>query len=361
MQEIKIESIRIGAAHPPFVIAEMSGNHGQDMNKALRLVDAAAQAGAHALKLQTYTADTMTLDIEEGEFFIDDPANPWRGQSLHTLYQQAYTPWEWHAPLFERARSQGMVAFSTPFDASSVEFLETLDVPCYKIASFENGDIPLIQQVAATGKPIIMSTGTATLDELTDAVSAARNAGCKDLILLKCTSNYPANPEDANLKTLPFLEERFDCVTGVSDHTLGTVVPVASVALGGRVIEKHLTLDRAEKEIDAAFSLEPREFKELVQQTRLAWLALGTVCCEPSERERASRRHRRSLYIVKDIKAGQKFTPSHLRAIRPGAGLPPKHIDHVVGAIAALDAERGTPLSWKLVQTEPPRNSGEQS
>lgn len=361
MHEIKIESVRIGASHPPFVIAEMSGNHGQDIDKALRLVDAAAQAGAHALKLQTYTADTMTLDIAEGDFFIDDANSLWRGQSLYSLYQQAYTPWEWHEALFERARAHGMIAFSTPFDDSSVEFLETLNVPCYKIASFENGDIPLIQQVAATGKPLILSTGTATLQELTDAVSAARDAGCNDLILLKCTSNYPADPEDANLLTLPFLEQHFHCVTGVSDHTLGTVVPIASIALGARVIEKHLALDRTEQDVDAAFSLEPHEFARLVQQARLAWTALGTICCEPSERELASRRHRRSLYVVQDIKAGQLFTPSHLRAIRPGAGLPPKHLKDVIGSIAAVDAARGTPLSWDLVRTASAQHSGGQS
>jgi N-acetylneuraminate synthase len=354
MYEIKIESVPIGASHPPFVIAEMSGNHGQSLDKALRLVDAAADAGAHALKLQTYTADTMTLDINEGDFFIDDPNSLWHGQSLYALYQQAYTPWEWHEALFERARKHGMIAFSTPFDASSVDFLETLNVPCYKIASFENGDIPLIQKVAATDKPLIMSTGTATLEELADAVSAARDAGCNDLILLKCTSNYPANPEDANLLTLPFLEKTFECITGVSDHSPGTVVPVTSVALGARVIEKHLTLDRADKDIDAAFSLEPQEFKQLVQQSRLAWEALGTVCCEPAERELAARRHRRSLYIVQDIKAGERFTPDHIRAIRPGAGLPPKHFNDIIGSIAAVDAARGTPLSWDIVQAGGP-------
>ncbi len=349
MKEIRIGPYGIGADHPPFLIAELSGNHGHDLDKAMRLVDAAADAGAHALKLQTYTADTMTLDMAEGDFFIDDPNSLWRGQSLYELYQKAYTPWDWHAPIFERARARGMVAFSTPFDETAVDFLENLHVPCHKIASFENGDIPLIRRVAATGKPLIISTGTATLEELTEAVEAARGAGCVDLILLKCTSNYPAEPEEANLATLPHLAKMFDCVVGLSDHTRGTAVPVAAVALGARVIEKHLTLDRQDKDVDAEFSLEPAEFLQMVQDARLAWLALGHVCCEPTEREQGARRHRRSLYVVRDVKEGEPFSKQNIRAIRPGAGLPPKLLDAVIGRTAIRAVKRGTPLDWTLI------------
>lgn len=355
MNPIRIGSHLVGPDHPPFVIAEMSGNHGHDLDKALRLVDAAATAGAHALKLQTYTADTMTLDLREGDFFIDDPRSLWRGHSLYELYQIAYTPWEWHLPLFERARSLGMVAFSTPFDASAVDFLETLDVPCHKIASFENGDLPLIRKVAATGKPLIMSTGTATLEELTEAVLAAREAGCRDLILLKCTSNYPADPQDANLLTVPALARKFDCVAGISDHTLGTAVSVAAVALGARVVEKHFALDRAGGDVDAAFSLEPAELAQLVQDTRKAWIALGHVSFDLAESEKASRKHRRSLYIAQDVRAGETLTRQNVRAIRPGAGLPPKHLDEILGRVALRDLPKGTPLAWDLLQPLNPR------
>lgn len=348
MRELKIGSYRIGEAQVPFVIAEMSGNHGHDLAKALRMVDAAADAGVHALKLQTYTADTMTLDIRDGEFYISDPDSLWQGHSLHELYRKAYTPWEWHKPIFDRAIQLGMLPFSTPFDASAVDFLEQLNVPCYKIASFENGDLPLIRKVAATGKPLIMSTGTATLEELTQAVAAARGAGCRDLVLLKCTSNYPARPEDANLATLPFLAEQFDCVVGISDHTLGTTVPVAAVALGARVIEKHFTLDRAEGEIDAAFSLEPDELSHLVHDTRLAWQAVGHVCCEPLACERNARLHRRSLYVVRDVAAGERLTAAHIRSIRPGNGLEPRYYEAVIGAVATRDLRRGMPLETEM-------------
>ena len=349
MKTLHIGSLAIGPDHPPFVIAEMSGNHGHDLDKALRLVDAAADAGAHALKLQTYTADTMTLDLREGDFFIDDPKSLWRGHSLYELYQKAYTPWDWHIPLFERARARGLAAFSTPFDESAVDFLETLEVPCYKIASFENGDLPLIRRVAATGKPILMSTGTATLAELTEAVAAVRDAGGQDLILLKCTSSYPADPEDAHLATLPELARRFDCIAGLSDHTLGNAVSIAAVALGARVIEKHFTLNRADGDIDSAFSLEPAELAALVRDTRQAWLAIGSVCFDLSEREQASRRHRRSLYVSQDVKAGEPFTRANVRSIRPGAGLPPKHFDEILGCTAACDIRKGSPLAWDMV------------
>jgi pseudaminic acid synthase len=354
MHEISIASFRLSPSAPPWVIAELSGNHNQNLDRALALIDAAAAAGAHALKLQTYTADTMTLDLAEGDFVIHDPDSPWYGQSLYKLYQQAHTPWDWHAPIFERARERGLIPFSTPFDETSVDFLESLDVPCYKIASFENGDIPLIRRVAATGKPLLMSTGTATLDEVAAAVAAARAAGCKDLVLLKCTSNYPADPEDANLATLPYLQETFDCVVGISDHTRSNAVPVAAVALGARVIEKHLTLSRSEGGVDAAFSLEPHEFKLMAADVRLAWTALGKVCCEPTAREQSARRHRRSLYVVVDVQAGELFSTENVRAIRPGAGLPPKYLDNILGQPAACEIKRGTPLSWAMLRDAAP-------
>jgi N-acetylneuraminate synthase len=349
MNDIQIGQHAIGSGHPPFIIAEMSGNHGQSLDKALRLVDAAAEAGAHALKLQTYTADTMTLDLQDEDFFIRDPHSLWQGSSLYELYQKASTPWDWHKPIFHRALQRGLIPFSTPFDSSSVALLESLDVPCYKIASFENGDLPLIRQVAATGKPLIMSTGTATLEELTEAVEAARSAGCRDLILLKCTSNYPSVAADVNLATIPFLMKHFNCLAGISDHTLGTLVPVAAVALGACVVEKHLTLSREEGTIDAAFSLEPDELKRLVHETELAWQAVGRVCCEPLASEQATRRHRRSLYVVQDVRAGETLTPENVRAIRPNAGLPPKYYDQVIGAVAVRDLPRGTPLSLDMV------------
>ena len=353
MKPLRIGTRDIGPGQPPFIIAEMSGNHGHSLDKALRLVDAAADAGAHALKLQTYTADTITLDVPDGDFYIDDPKSLWRGRSLHELYQQAYTPWEWHAPLFERARSRGLLAFSTPFDPTAIDFLESLDVPCHKIASFENGDLPLIRQAAATGKPLIMSTGTATLAELEEAVAAARSAGCRDLVLLKCTSHYPADPKDANLLTLPALAEKFHCLAGLSDHTLGTAVSVAAVALGACVIEKHLTLSRADGDVDAAFSLEPAELARLVEDTRKAWLALGQVRFDLTESEQASRKHRRSLFVTRDLTAGEPFTPLNLRSVRPATGLPPKHLDEILGRRAARDLKKGTPLAWDMVQPPP--------
>jgi len=349
MNDIRIGQHLIGPDHPPFIIAEMSGNHGQDLDKALRLVDAAAAAGAQALKLQTYTAATMTLDRAEGAFLIDDPGNLWRGQSLYQLYEKAHTPWEWHAPLFEHARRQGLIPFSTPFDASAVDFLESLEVPCYKIASFENGDLPLIRRVAATGKPLILSTGMATLAELVEAVETARAAGCRDLVLLKCTSSYPAEPTDANLLTLPHLAQLFDCQAGLSDHTLGTAVAVAGVALGARVIEKHFTLNRAEADVDAAFSLEPRELEQLVLDTRMAWQALGRVNYGPTDKERASRRFRRSLYIARDLQAGEVLTRDCLSCVRPAEGLAPRYLEMILGRTLRQAVKKGTPLSWELI------------
>lgn len=349
-KSITIGTRQVGLDHPPFVIAEMSGNHNQSLDRALAIVEAAAQAGAHALKLQTYTADTMTLDIGDGEFFIEDPNSLWKGASLHKLYQQAYTPWEWHAPIFQRAKELGMLAFSTPFDESAVDFLESLDVPCHKIASFENTDLTLIRKVAATGKPMIISTGMASVAELDESVRAAREAGCQDLILLKCTSTYPATPENTNIRTIPHLRELFGTEVGLSDHTMGAGVAVASVALGAVVIEKHFTLSRADGGVDSAFSMEPAEMAALVIESERAWQSLGKVKYGTSSaQEEKSKVYRRSLYISRDLKAGEMLDASSVRAIRPGLGLAPKFIDMVMGKAVKCDVKRGTPVSWDLL------------
>jgi len=346
---IKIDNREIGVNVPPFVIAEMSGNHNQSLDRALEIVDAAAKAGAHALKIQTYTADTMTLDLDEGEFFISDPNSLWKGKSLYKLYEEAYTPWEWHKSIFDRCRELGIIGFSTPFDDTAVDFLETLDVPCYKIASFENTDIPLIRKVAATGKPMIISTGMATVAELDETVRSAREAGCKDLILLKCTSTYPATAENTNIQTIPHMRELFGCEVGLSDHTMGVGVSIASVALGATVIEKHLTLNRADGGVDSSFSVEPIEMSQLVIETERAWQAIGQVYYGPTVVEKKSTQFRRSLYVVQNLKAGDVLTQENLRAIRPGLGLPPKYYDQVLGKAVKQDVRRGTALSWSLL------------
>ena len=333
----------------PFIIAEMSGNHNQSLGRALEIVEAAARTGAHAIKLQTYTADTMTLDLKEREFFISDDRSPWKGQSLYDLYKIAHTPWDWHQPIFDCAKKHGLICFSTPFDETAVDFLEKLGAPIYKIASFENTDLPLIQRVAATGKPLIISTGMATQEELDESVDAARKAGCKDLTLLKCTSTYPATPENSNLLTIPYLRDRYGCGIGLSDHTLGIGVAISSVALGATVIEKHFTLKRSDGGVDAAFSLEPREMKLLVEETCRAWQALGKVFVSPTESEKSSITFRRSLYIVKDMKAGDVLTKENVRAIRPGLGMPIKYIDQVLGRPVRVQVARGTPLNWELI------------
>lgn len=346
---IKIAGRAIGRNHAPFVIAEMSGNHNQSLERALEIVDAAARTGAHALKIQTYTPDTMTLDLDEREFHISDPNSLWAGTSLYTLYGEAYTPWEWHKPIFDRARELGIIAFSTPFDDTAVDFLESLDVPCYKIASFENTDLPLIRRAAVTGKPLIISTGMATVAELDETVRAAREAGCKDLILLKCTSTYPATAENTNISTIPHLRELFGCEVGLSDHTMGVGVSVASVALGATVIEKHFTLNRADGGVDSTFSMEPDEMTQLVVETERAWQALGQVSYGPTEKEKKSIVFRRSLYVVKDLKAGEMLTQQNVHAIRPGLGLPTKYLEVVLGKIVKQDVKRGTALEWKML------------
>ncbi|MDD5085020.1 MAG: pseudaminic acid synthase [Candidatus Omnitrophica bacterium] len=338
----------IGIQYQPFVVAEMSGNHNRSLDKALALVDAAARAGAHAVKTQTYTPDTITLDIAQREFIISDPESLWNGRSLYELYSEAYTPWEWHEPIFKRCKKLGLIYFSTPFDATAVDFLETLEVPCYKIASFENIDLPLIRKVAATGKPLIVSTGMATLEELRETVDTVYREGTRDLILLKCTSAYPAKAENANLLTLPHMRELFQCHVGLSDHTLGTEVAVASVALGATVIEKHLKLDLESEGVDSVFSVKPAELRELVTRTENAWRALGSVKYGPTEAEKKSLPFRRSLYVVKDIKKGEQLTNENVRSIRPGYGLPPKFLNDVLGKRVSRDVKRGTPLKWDL-------------
>jgi N-acetylneuraminate synthase len=327
----------------------MSGNHNQSLDRALNIVEAAADAGAHALKLQTYTADTITLDVGEGEFFISDEQSLWKGASLYHLYQQAYTPWEWHQPIMERARQRGLVCFSSPFDESAVDFLEGLDVPAFKIASFENNHLPLIRKAAATGKPLIISSGMATLAELDEAVRAAREAGCRDLVLLKCTSTYPASPENSNVLTIPHLRALFGCEVGLSDHTMGVGASVAAVAHGATVIEKHVTLDRTDGGVDSTFSLEPQELRALVIETERAWQSLGQVSYGPSEAETKSVVFRRSLYVAQDLKAGDVLTPETMRCVRPGLGLPPKYYEILLGRRVNQDLKKGTPMAWHVI------------
>lgn len=346
---IQIGPHQVGPSHPPFIVAEMSGNHNQSLSRALAIVEAAAKAGAHAIKIQTYTADTMTLDLAEGDFFISDPNSLWKGQSLYELYQSAHTPWEWHQPIFDRARELGIIPFSTPFDATAVDFLEELGVPCFKIASFENTDIPLIKRVAATGKPLIISTGMASIAELEESVAAARAAGCESLILLKCTSTYPADPRDIHIATIPHMRQLFRCEVGLSDHTRGLGVSVASVALGASMIEKHFTLDRSEGGVDAPFSAEPDELREMVTGTQNAWLSLGQVNYGVGEKETQSIIFRRSLYVVEDMVAGEMLTAHNVRAIRPGMGLAPKYFDRFLGKRVCKNVSKGTPLSWDLI------------
>lgn len=349
MTEISILNKKIGCGHVPFIIAEMSGNHNQSLERALEIVEIAAKTGAHALKIQTYTADTMTLNVKGKGFDIEDEGNIWKGKNLYELYKEAYTPWEWHKPIFDRARELGIIPFSTPFDETAVDFLEELDVELYKIASFENTDIPLIKKVAATGKPMIISTGMATVAELDETVRAAREAGCKDLILLKCTSTYPATPDNTNISTIPHMRELFNVQVGLSDHTMGTGVAVASVALGATVIEKHFTLSRTDGGVDAAFSMEPDEMAALVLETERAWQAMGNITYGATEKEKASLKFRRSIYVARDIAEGEEFTQENIRVIRPGYGLAPKYYDRVLGGKASKSLKAGTPLDWEML------------
>lgn len=338
----------IGTDLPAYVIAELSANHNQKFDEAVRIIKAAHEAGADAIKLQTYTPDTLTINCDN-EYFRIGKGTIWEGKNLYQLYTEAFTPWEWQPKLKQVANDLGLDCFSTPFDFTAVDFLEKMDVPAYKIASFELVDIALIRKVAQTGKPLIMSTGMASFEEIEEAVRAFRNAGGTELALLKCTSAYPSPPEEMNLRTIPQLSETFGVPVGLSDHTLGIAVPVAAVTLGACIIEKHLTLSRSVPGPDSAFSLEPQEFKEMVQAIRIAEKALGEVNYQVTEKEKASRVFRRSLFVVKDVKAGNVFTEENVRSIRPGYGLPPKYLAEVLGRKAACDIPRGTPLRWEEI------------
>ena len=348
-KEFNISNRLVGCGNLPFVIAEMSGNHNQSLDRALEIVHAAAKAGAHAIKLQTYTADTITLDVHTDDFSISDKNSIWNGRNLHDLYRLAYTPWEWHAPIMQQAHALGMVCFSSPFDETAVDFLETLNVPAYKIASFENNHLPLIRKVAATGKPMIISTGMATVSELGEAVGAAREAGCKDLVLLKCTSTYPASPKNCNVLTIPHLRQLFGCEVGLSDHTMGVGVSIAAVAHGASVIEKHFTLSRADGGVDSAFSLEPDELRSLIVETERAWQSLGEVKYGPTETEKKSLIFRRSLYVARDIKAGEVFTADNLRVVRPGHGLHPRFYETFLGKRVSRDVNKGDAVVWGML------------
>jgi pseudaminic acid synthase len=346
---MKIENRLIGSGSKPFIIAEMSGNHNQSLEKALQIVEAAAKCGVDALKIQTYTADTMTLDIAENEFFIQDKNSLWNGNSLYSLYEKAHTPWDWHKPIFDKCKECGIIGFSSPFDATAVDFLETLDVPFYKIASFENTDLPLLKKVAQTGKPVIVSTGMANVAEIFEAVKVLKDNGCSDIILLKCTSEYPALPSDANLATIPHLRQLFpDCKIGLSDHTMGIGVSVAAVALGATVIEKHFTLDRQEGGVDSAFSMNVNEMKLLVEESAIASQAVGAVHYGISQKEKSSLVFRRSLYIVEDVKIGDVLSSKNMRAIRPGLGLSPKYYDMLLGKKVSKNLKKGTAISWDI-------------
>lgn len=346
---VVIQNKTIGLNYKPFIIAEMSANHEQSLEKALAIVEGVAKTGADAIKLQTFRPESMTLDVRSPDFFIGDKNNLWHGQTLYELYQKAYLPWEWHAPIFARAKELGLIALSTPFDPSAVDFLETLDVPCYKIGSCENKDIPLIQKAAKTGKPLIISTGMATVIELAEAVQAAREAGCQDLTLLKCTCAYPSDPKESNLRTLVHMKELFNCEVGISDHSEGIGVSLAAIALGATVIEKHVTLAEDDQSLDAAFSLTIEQLHNLVTESKRVWEALGEIKYGPSPSEEASLRYRRSLYVCNDVKEGEILTPENVRPIRPGFGLEPKFYSFVIGKKAQKDLKKGEPFTWDMV------------
>lgn len=348
--DLKIAQYDVGRAHPPFVIAEMSGNHNGSLDGALAIVDAVAGTGAQAIKLQTYTPDTITIRADTPAFRVTDEHGLWGGRNLYQLYEEAHTPWEWHGPIFERAREHGLIPFSAPFDPTAVEFLESLDVALYKTASAEIVDLPLIREVARTGKPMVMSTGMATLSEIEAALDAAREVGSGEVVLLACTASYPADPADARLANIALLQEAFGVPVGLSDHTLGIGVSVAAVALGAVVLEKHVTLDRAAGGVDAEFSLDPGEMTLLAAESHRAWqAATGTAHLGPTEDEQAVLRLRRSLFVVEDVKAGDPVGPANVRSIRPAGGLAPDAMGTVTGRTFVRDVERGTPLTWDLI------------
>lgn len=346
MKDIKVSDRIIGHNVKPFIIAEMSGNHNQSLERALRIVKIAADCGADAIKLQTYTPDTMTIP---GAFIINDESSLWHGRELHDLYKEAYTPWEWHEHIFNHAKELGMIAFSTPFDESSVDFLESLDVPIYKVASFENTDLPLLKKIASTGKPIIMSTGAANISDIDEGVRTLRNHGAKEIVLLKCTSTYPATPENTNLNTIPHLRELFGCQVGLSDHTMGIGAAIGAVVLGATIVEKHFTLNRADGGVDSAFSIEPDELKALVIESERAFLAKGTISYGVLASEKKSLNFKRSIYVIKNIESGDIFTTENTRVIRPGNGMKPKYYEDIIGKKAKQNIDAGTPLSWELL------------
>ena len=341
---MKIENHKIGIDYPPFIIAEMSGNHNQSLSRALKIVDAVARSGAQAIKLQTYKPETITIKSNNKEFTIDDQNSLWDKKDLFSLFESACTPYEWHKPIFERAKEKGLVCFSSPFDEDAVDFLEELDVPAYKIASFENNHYPLIEKVASTGKPIIISTGMATLEELEEVSQIFKNSKSKDLIFLKCTSTYPASAGNTNIITIPELKKIFNCEVGISDHTLGIGTSVAAVALGATVIEKHFTLDRSDGGVDSAFSMEPDEFKMLVTESHNAWLSLGKVFIGPTENEKKSIKFRRSIYAVKDIEKGELFSEDNIAVIRPANGIHPRYFKGMIGKKSLKKIKYGTPI-----------------
>jgi len=345
-----VQALQSDTPRTPIIVAELSGNHNHSYERAFELIDAAAECGVDAIKLQTYTADTITLDIPRDEFVVNNPSSVWHGRTLHSLYDEAHTPWEWHAPMIERAQSRGLAWFSSPFDFTAVDFLETLNPPCYKIASPELVDLPLIKKCALTGRPLIMSNGMASVAELEQAVKVAREAGCTSLTLLKCTTDYPASPENSNVRTIPHMAQLFNCHAGLSDHTHGIGAAIAATVLGARMIEKHLTLRRADGGPDAHFSMEPEEMKALVIETRNAWLSLGEIHYGPTRVEKNYLRGRRSLYVSEDMKQGDVLTDKNTRSIRPGYGLPPRHLESILGCRVTRDVQRGTPLSWPLIE-----------
>ncbi len=345
---ISIAGRKIGPSHPPYIIAEMSGNHNGKLDRAMAIIEAAKEAGADAVKLQTYTADTLTIDHDGPGFRIE--GGLWDGHRLYELYKEAHTPWEWHESLFAKGRELGICVFSTPFDVTALDFLETLDAPAHKVASFEMIDLPLVGKIAQKGKPMVISTGIANKTEISETVATVRQNGCNDIVLLHCVSGYPSRPDDANLRTIEDLARSFDVVAGLSDHTHGTAVSIAAVALGASLIEKHFTLSRADGGPDSAFSLEPDELAELVSGCNIAWRALGKADYEPKQSEKGNDVFRRSLYVVADVKAGEVFSPLNVRSIRPGHGLAPKHLPDILGLRAAHDIKRGEPLTWDMVQ-----------
>ncbi|WP_334170994.1 pseudaminic acid synthase [Sinomonas sp.] len=346
---IDVAGHRLGSAHRPFIIAEVSGNHNGSLERALEIIDAVASSGAQAVKFQTYTADTITIDSDRPEFRISSDHPLWGGSNLYELYTQAHTPWEWHAPLFARAREHGLVPFSSPFDASAVDLLESLDAPLYKIASLEIGDLPLLRRVARTGKPVILSNGAASLSDIDLAVRTIRDEGNDQIVVLACTSSYPASPSESNLRTIPVLRDAFGVQVGLSDHTMGIGAAIAAIALGASVVEKHVTLRRADGGVDSDFSLEPHELAALVAESRTAWEALGSPVITPTSSEGESQRLRRSLYVVKPVRAGDVVTPENVRSIRPAGGLAPGEYESVMGRAFRVDCEAGTPLTWELV------------